>query len=770
MAVGPNRDELRAWSQYIRDTLIPELKDGTEIALATNILEEVRTFLYELRTTYIDVDILRYSRIHTALKEVCVMGDRWPITVTLPAKALLRSWEILYGPLSNITADLWEPGGRLEGLVKLTDSGKLSHNDDPRRNSSPVMTVIRPKSTKSSWSVEGRNGPSYAMRTGHNGFNVGDWWIKPAAAYRDGIIHGSTNGITADVDGAYAIFMTDNEEAETSEENVFRYWASPKDPGCLQLMSNVHSRELVRVLRSWRLDSRLAPKAGLRYDGLYRVSGYGVKLKVNVVGEDEWQYTFVLERYRDQVGLDRAICHPTADEMDDWRDYKQTRDSISDDSDDKRPPTNQEGDKRVMDWMQNSAGQIGNGGFKTPLDEIDEALAMGLFAAEHRGIYSNVKCDGDNDGRIIIRPPKMPKVGKVPLALSIFLASTALALPIAIPQQTGLCTNEGAFNCISEASFQICGSGRWSVPMAMAAGTTCSEIFGTGGSSDSSPANSSAPAPTNTPTPTKTPAPVGTPMPSSPPASTPSSVPAPAPVVPTPTPAVTEPAPVVPEPAPVVPEPVPASSSVSAPASSTAASSNEQFSPISTPTPGVLAVYSGPASNFPPASAWQSFSALWALNLPALHVVDNDADIASIQSSIQEISDDTNGLQYGPIDPRVILAMIMQESSGNAKVGTTSLAVSNPGLMQSHDGVSYNPSDPAGSIKQMIHDGVLGVLTPGGGDGLYNTTSEQKGSIWEGIRKYNSGSVDVTDLSVGFGATNSYCSDIANRLMGAKNT
>ncbi|MCJ1378322.1 hypothetical protein MMC17_001419 [Xylographa soralifera] len=364
IAGGPNRDELRTWSQYIRDTLIPELKDGTEVALAPSIIEEVRSFLYELRTTYVDVDVLRYSRLHTALKEVCVMGDRWPTTITLPAKALLRAWEIRYGPLKDITADLWGPGGRLEGLMKLTDAGRLSHDGIPRRDSSPVMAIIRPKSTKSSWSVEGRNEPSYAMRTGHNGFTVGDWWIKPAAAYRDGIIHGSTNGITADVEGAYAIFMTDNEEVKTSEENIFRYWASPKDPGCLQLMKNVHSRKLVRVLRSWRLYSSLAPKAGLRYDGLYRVSGYGVKLIVNILGEDEWQYTFVLERYRDQAGLDRALCHPTADEMDDWRDYKQTRDSISDDNNDEQSPAFQEGDKKVMDWMQKNVGQIGSGVFK----------------------------------------------------------------------------------------------------------------------------------------------------------------------------------------------------------------------------------------------------------------------------------------------------------------------------------------------------------------------------------------------------------------------
>ena len=175
MAVGPNRDELRTWSQYIRDTLIPELKDGTEVALATNIIEVIRTFLYELRTTHIDVDVLRYSRLHSALKEICMMADRWPTTITLPATALLKTWEIKYGPLNDITADLWGPGGRLEGLIKLTGSGRLSRDGIPTTDSSPVMAMIRPKSTKSSWSVEGRNGPFHAFRIGHIGFNVGEY-------------------------------------------------------------------------------------------------------------------------------------------------------------------------------------------------------------------------------------------------------------------------------------------------------------------------------------------------------------------------------------------------------------------------------------------------------------------------------------------------------------------------------------------------------------------------------------------------------------------
>jgi len=123
----------------------------------------------------------------------------------------------------------------------------------------------------------------------------------------------------------------------------------------------------------------------------------------------------------------------------------------------------------------------------------------------------------------------------------------------------------------------------------------------------------------------------------------------------------------------------------------------------------------------------------------------------------------TNGL----IDPRVILAIVMQESSGNAHVVSTNNGVQNNGLMQSHDGVSYSASDPAGSILQMIKDGTLGVSGPNGGDGLEQTV-QKFGGLWQGIRAYNSGSVDQSNLSNGLGSTNSYCSDVANRLMGAK--
>lgn len=89
--------------------------------------------------------------------------------------------------------------------------------------------------------------------------------------------------------------------------------------------------------------------------------------------------------------------------------------------------------------------------------------------------------------------------------------------------------------------------------------------------------------------------------------------------------------------------------------------------------------------------------------------------------------------------------------------------------MQSHDGVEFNPSKPATTIKQMIIDGTQGVLVgqeTNGGDGLVQLINQQNGNIYEALRKYNSGSVDVNDLDFAYSATKCYVADVANRLQG----
>lgn len=64
--------------------------------------------------------------------------------------------------------------------------------------------------------------------------------------------------------------MQGDQEALTTTDGLTRYSATGADPGVFKLTNTIKSdvRGVVRVLRSWKLRSKIAPVAGLRYDGL----------------------------------------------------------------------------------------------------------------------------------------------------------------------------------------------------------------------------------------------------------------------------------------------------------------------------------------------------------------------------------------------------------------------------------------------------------------------------------------------------------------------
>ena len=125
-----------------------------------------------------------------------------------------------------------------------------------------------------------------------------------------------------------------------------------------------------------------------------------------------------------------------------------------------------------------------------------------------------------------------------------------------------------------------------------------------------------------------------------------------------------------------------------------------------------------------------------------------------IHDNIQQVASGSG------VDPRVIFAVILQESTCLLSAGGT-------GLMQSHNGVGY--TDQA-SILQMIKDGTEGTSYIGadGGDGLQQLIDRY--GVYGGLRAYNSGDFGLHKdnlSSTGVGGLPSYVSDIANRLVGA---
>lgn len=85
--------------------------------------------------------------------------------------------------------------------------------------------------------------------------------------------------------------------------------------------------------------------------------------------------------------------------------------------------------------------------------------------------------------------------------------------------------------------------------------------------------------------------------------------------------------------------------------------------------------YSGPASHFPSKDTWKDFDTLFSLNQSEmLQAGDSNTDVNAIKNAIHQNAQS--------VESRVILAIMMQESSGNVGVITT--GDDDAGLMQAH--------------------------------------------------------------------------------------
>ncbi|KAI9721835.1 MAG: hypothetical protein M1812_002171 [Candelaria pacifica] len=313
-----SKEELRRLSKWISDDLDPQISQDDQDVLDHDTLRRLRTFFTALGSTTIDIEDIGYSKVDRALLDICKAQTKWPADLVKRAEISLQTLEQRLGSLRKET---------LEELRAL----------EPYENEEVMqggwMERVDQQLRKDSWLVTGGD-PERAYAAGHNGFEVGDWWIKAAYAYLDGIIDDSRDGITADEEGAYAILLGKDQEIDSGRPDMIVYKATSIDRGKFMLMRNLKSRLCVRILRSWKQDSVWAPRAGVRYDGLYAVTGYGIKL--NTIQKDEWVYTFKLTREDGQPSLESALRHPTAEEYSEWKDYEKGRDGYEDD---KRPLT-----------------------------------------------------------------------------------------------------------------------------------------------------------------------------------------------------------------------------------------------------------------------------------------------------------------------------------------------------------------------------------------------------------------------------------------------
>lgn len=166
---------------------------------------------------------------------------------------------------------------------------------------------------------------------------------------------------------------------------------------------------------------------------------------------------------------------------------------------------------------------------------------------------------------------------------------------------------------------------------------------------------------------------------------------------------------------------------------------------------------------------WSSNQQLLSSSCSQYGAANNSPDeISAIQSAIQAQASSSG------VDPRFILAIILQESGGCVRVPTSNGGVVNPGLMQTHAGTGtcagVSPC-PSSMISQMVQDGASG--TPAG-DGLKQCLAQASAggasdatAVYRAARIYNTGSYTAgSDLGTPEWGTSCYSTDVANRLTG----
>ncbi|KOS21269.1 hypothetical protein ESCO_006774 [Escovopsis weberi] len=150
---------------------------------------------------------------------------------------------------------------------------------------------------------------------GNRQFEPGHWWLNLACAHRDGIVGSIHESPTKGKYGVAALpLMTGREEICTTAGTV-RYMREAKLSGThVALISQVGFQ--IRLLRGHGLRSPLAPKAGIRYDGLYKISQYGVK---KIPQSSLYRVVLTFERIPGQRPLHELIKIPRPSHLDDWQ-------------------------------------------------------------------------------------------------------------------------------------------------------------------------------------------------------------------------------------------------------------------------------------------------------------------------------------------------------------------------------------------------------------------------------------------------------------------
>lgn len=144
------------------------------------------------------------------------------------------------------------------------------------------------------------------------------WWLNMGCAHRDGIVGAALEKPTKGRYGMAALaLLTGMEQDLPDGKTVYirEGAAHEMHPSLITLCGRK-----IRILRGFRLKSTRQPRAGVRYDGLYVIHTWSIKLNVNT---ELYTLRLTLERVPGQRHMDDVLRIPKPSQLDDWKLYEQ---------------------------------------------------------------------------------------------------------------------------------------------------------------------------------------------------------------------------------------------------------------------------------------------------------------------------------------------------------------------------------------------------------------------------------------------------------------
>ncbi|KAK3985529.1 hypothetical protein QBC44DRAFT_155989 [Cladorrhinum sp. PSN332] len=256
------------------------------------------------RSHLVTLELIQYAHLDKLLADICDLKNTEPgpaqqvYEEVRKAVWLQKSWrsrlKLRYFEIETVRKAHLEKGGHLRGIC-------LGKTD---------WTVDSNKKSKKS-----------------DAFYVGQWWLNIACAHRDRIVN-SVSDKKATITphkGCTIPLLVGREEVLHPYKTTYTLYSQPQSLFCSQLLSQ--SGKDVRILRGHELHSILAPEAGIRYDGMWKLSGLKMKLSKDPVNHwdeslDIHQLEFTLERVNKQKPMSEVVKIPTPSQMDDWLLYQ----------------------------------------------------------------------------------------------------------------------------------------------------------------------------------------------------------------------------------------------------------------------------------------------------------------------------------------------------------------------------------------------------------------------------------------------------------------